>query len=73
MVEIRGVFCLELKRESPAMKNSGRSSFDYAFAHHAQDKLLCDDLLPKTIDFFRELATVVEDLYHQICLKWFGS
>ena len=34
---------------------------------------MCYDLLTKTIDFLRELATVVEDLYDWLCLKCFGS
>ena len=54
-------------------EKAARYSFDYASAHHAQARLLCNDLLTKTIDFFQELATVVEDLYHRICIKCFGS
>ena len=54
-------------------KKAACSSFDYVFAHHAQARILCNNLLTKTIDFSWELATVVEDLYHPICLKCFGS
>ena len=32
-----------------------------------------NDLLTKTIDLLRDLATVVEDLYHWLCLQCFGS
>ena len=44
-----------------------------AFAHHTKYRLLCKDLFTKTIYFFLELATVVEDLYHRLRLKFFGS
>ena len=47
-------------------------SFDYAFANHSQAIILCNNLLTKTIDFFLELATVVDNLYHRIFLKYFG-
>ena len=53
-------------------EKSARSSFDYAFEHHSQARLLCNDLLTKTIYFLRELVTVVEDLYHCLCLKCFS-
>ena len=62
-----------IKKGITSYGNSARSSFDYSFVHHAQAKLLCNDLLTKTIDLFRELATAVEYLYHQICLQFFGS
>ena len=50
-------------------ENLATSSFDYAFAHHPQARILCNDPLTKTIDFLREVATVVEDFYHRLCLK----
>ena len=34
---------------------------------------MCNDLLTKTIDFLRELATVVDYFFHRLCLKCFGS
>ena len=40
-------------------EKAARSSFDYAFAHHAQARLLYNNLLIKTINLFWELATVV--------------
>ena len=48
------------------------SSFYYAFTHHQQARLLCKDMLTKN-NLLREMATVVEDLYHRLCLKCFGS
>ena len=48
-------------------------SFNYSFSHHAQARLMYNDMLTKNIYFFRELATVVEDLYHFLCLNCFGS
>ena len=50
-------------------EKSARSSFDYAFANNPHARLLCNNLLTKIIDFLREMATVVEDLYHWLCLK----
>ena len=47
-------------------------SLDYSFAHYAQAKLLWKYMLTKKIDFLRELATVVEDFYHRLCMKCFG-
>ena len=54
-------------------EKSARSSFNYDFSQHAKARLLCNYLLTKTIYFFREMAMVVEDLYHQLCLKLFDS
>ena len=53
-------------------EKSARSSFDYAFAHHPQDRLLCNNMPTKIIYLLSELATVVEDLCNWLCLKCFG-
>ena len=53
-------------------EKEARSSFDYAFAHHPQARLLYNDLFTKKIDFLRELATVVVDFYHRMCLNCFN-
>ena len=50
-------------------ERAARSSFDYSLANHPQARLLCNDLITKNIYFLRELATVVEDLYHRLCPK----
>ena len=55
-----------IKKGIISYERSARSSFNYAFAHHSHDRLLCNNTLTKTIDLFRELATVVEDLYYRI-------
>ena len=62
-----------IKKGVISYEKAARSLFDYAFAHHPQARLLFNDLLTKTTDFLRELSTVVEDLYHRLCLKCFGS
>ena len=61
-----------IKKGIISYENSERSSFYYAFAHHLQARLMCNDLLTNTIGFLRELATVVEDVYHRLCVKCFG-
>ena len=58
-----------IKKYMISYKKEDCSSFDYVFVHHSQARLMCNNLLTKTIDFFGELATVVEDLYHWLCLK----
>ena len=68
----RGIFH-RIKKGIISYEKSARSSIYYTFAHHPQARLLCNDLLTKTIDFLRKLAPVVEDLYHPMCLKCFGS
>ena len=50
-----------------------RSLLYYTFAHHEKARLLRKNMLTKIIDFFRELSTVVVDLYHLLLLKGFGS
>ena len=50
-------------------ENSSRSSFNCDFTHHVQARLLCNNMRTKTIDFFRKLAMVVEDLYRRLCLE----
>ena len=54
-------------------EKSARSSLNYAFVNHPHARLLCNYLLTKTIDLFREMATVAEYLHHRLCLKPFGS
>ena len=54
-------------------EKAAQSSFDYAFAHHPQARLLCKNLITKTIYFLMGLALVVEYLYHWLCLKCFHS
>ena len=73
MVTVRGGVLPNIKKDIISYEKSARSSFDYAFAHHAQASIICNDLISKTIDLFWELATVVEDLYHRMFLKCFGS
>ena len=60
-----------IKKVIIGYEKEARLSFDYDFAHHPQARLLCNDLLTKTINLLRELAMVVEDLYHWLCLKCF--
>ena len=64
----RGILT-RIKKGIISYEKSARSSFNYAFAHHKQARLLCNDLLTKNIDFFRELAMVVEDFYLRLCLN----
>ena len=45
-----------IKKGIISYENLAHSSFDYAFAHHPQDRLLCNDILTKTIGFLRELT-----------------
>ena len=68
----RGILT-RIKKDIISYEKSTRLSFDYAFVHHSQAILLCNNMLTKIIYFLRELATVVEDLHHQLCLKCFGS
>ena len=68
----RGILTI-IKNDIISYEKAACSSFDYAFSHHAQDRLLCNDMLTKTIDLFQEMATVVEDFYHRVFLKCFGS
>ena len=68
----RGIMPI-IKKGIISYERASRLSFDYAFAHHAQIRLLCNNILTKTIYFFRELDMVVGDLYHNLCLKCFGS
>ena len=58
-----------IKKAIITYEKAARLSFDYAFSHHAQARLLCKDLITKTIEIFQELATVVEYFYHWLCLK----
>ena len=62
-----------IKKNIISYEKVTRSSFDYSFAHHPQARLLCNDMLTKTMDLLGELATVVEDLYHGLCLKCYFS
>ena len=62
-----------IKKGIISYEKAARSEFDYAFAHHPQARLMCNDLLTKTIDFLSEIPTVVEDLYHRIFRNCFGS
>ena len=62
-----------IKKGIISYEKAARSAFDYAFAHHPQARLMCNNLLTKTIDFLSEMPTVVDDLYHRIFLKCFGS
>ena len=68
----RGVL-IYIKKDIISYEKVARLSFDYAFAHHKQARLLCNDLISKTIYFFWEISTVVEDLYHRLFLKCVGS
>ena len=68
----RGILA-RIKKGIIIYEKAARSSFDFAFAHHLHARLLCNNLRTKTIDFLWEMTTVVEDLYHRMCLKCFGS
>ena len=39
------------KKGVSSYEKASRSSFDYTLEHHAQARLLCNNLLTKTIDF----------------------
>ena len=57
----RGILLI-IKKFIISYGKAARSSLYYAFAHHAEARLLYNDLLAKTIDLFFELDTVVEGL-----------
>ena len=61
----RGILHI-IKKVIIIYENAAHLSLYYAFAHHAQARLLCNDLLTETINYCQELATVVEDFYHRI-------
>ena len=63
--QLEGIL-LNIKKGIISYEKAAHSSLDYAFVHHAQARLLCNDMITKTNDFTRELATVVDDLYHRI-------
>ena len=54
----RGILT-RIKKDIISYEKSTRLSFDYAFVHHSQAILLCNNMLTKIIYFLRELATVV--------------
>ena len=58
-----------IKKGIISYENELQSSFDYAFGHHPQARLLCNDIITNFFYFLREMSTVVEDLYYRLCLK----